>query len=267
MPFTLNITFNGLCLFYSDGTMPQIVHVLMPAPDQIMPHMPVHEAWMHHDVKYDQPSGAPGAGPISRPYRLKSKLLDLSFIGGGVTAPLPGQIASLAAGHASTLNPIHLTDTPGLYIAARVTLAGGTFSVSTTDLSGNFTFGNARNQCLAYRVHWSGLVPDWTLLPWMLRGLNGTADQSLPPIYPDITQSINLCIQNVMADEVSSTCYPSTPQSPPMPGTPLDHFGTFYSLYRNADAQPPVPIFEGLAQCYKDDRGSPYTCIAGFGPP
>jgi hypothetical protein len=272
MPFTLRVSFSGLCLFVQDATT-GFTHVLLLAPDRgpmrsgdPMPMaMPRHFPRMFYQPQLD---GAPINGKAAyRCVSIDDKILDFSSIAGTPNGllDLPADLISLT-NFVQPLPNAWIGQSPDEQVAARVILPpSGTMTAGDGPICqlGGWT-GKASTQ-----VTWNSgpIVND--SLTWQLEGLRLDTGSPLLPLslgcekHPrDSDENIEICIKNVLHE---CSVGGSVPGKPLKPGTAVPHFRAYYGPF---NTNGPDLIIDSARPSKGGDKATSdsYTCMSAQAP-
>jgi hypothetical protein len=244
--FDLRLTFAGLCLFVPDeptGTM-QIVMPPTGHSTGLGAGVPPHAARLVYDVAYEQSNARHTTGQLAH-VRLDRKALEFdTFHQNDADLALPEEFLRLDPYVREPLTRDRLgLETKGR-VAARVTL--GTGQISGWGPGALWTIDASTPRRIAWRLQWTIKDVHRSRLALTLLGLDGTAAQRLPALYP-IDGAIDLLICHVKPSQLP----PASEMEPePTLGSPAPDFAAYYAVFDHP-AETPIPKYYG-----NDERAS-----------
>lgn len=275
MPFDLNISFVGMCMFVPApaGPDPDRLHVILVEPPESAhgnghgghAHaVERHHARLLYNTAHDRAGQRPAEDFNS--IGLDYKVLDLSRLSGEIDTTLEN-VPDLSDITGKTIPREFVGDVPREGVAARITLAAGRVVDRGETGPWELEPPPAPQRMIAFRVTWRIPGIDADRLDWSLGGLNGMGGQPLTPLFPvedesaPSGKSIDLRIVNVPRHEISMT---DIIPPPPPRGTESPHYGVLYTLF-DKPAVTPKPIWRGEEGRDGGGVGSAYSCMEGKG--
>jgi hypothetical protein len=284
MPYTLRITFTGLCLFVPEpvgGAETGLMHVLFPVftgdgHDGHDGHAGTHR---HLPVLYFDTAhlraGSPGPDGVLGQKPLRNLLIQLGTDAPAADLRLCPAIVNLKEVTGEQVNADQYRADIAGKVTTRVTLGLGRNTAVASGVCWDFA-GTVRK--IAHKARWTiGNLEPPLQLP--VGNLHGTGARGLPPLYPladaDGNQFINLQVFHTPAVDL-----PPEPELPVPIGigaTPA-HFAGLYDLYRTGvptllptyrDPDLPCPPSDPGSVCAEIGElgGSPFNCmVAGSWP-
>jgi hypothetical protein len=251
MPFTLRVTFTGLCLFTvdrQDRPAGRLHAVLINYGEENAggsatghaAHRPRHYPRLVYDKAYE----TKGATELAR--RLACPALDGTELrfddqGNAFRPLIPREVADLdeIAG-VGPLNRRHVEPNPPPTVIARVTTnVGGFTGIGRTP---RWTSAQGRREAwprtITNRLEWTiADIPGDALDHWTLVGLDGSTGKRLPTLYP-IDGVIDVWVFNAMMSELP----PADSTLASLPGERAAHFDAYFLLFPGVP--PVIPVLE-----------------------
>ncbi|HEX6536627.1 MAG TPA: hypothetical protein VF041_18720 [Gemmatimonadaceae bacterium] len=273
MPFTLQVTITGLCLYTvepASGSSPAKVHVLMPGSGGMTDD---HSAVLMYDPKYSGETPPP-PGPVSVDLRgCAIELPSTSAIAPGQEIPanpFPAELVDIDAYAGSPLARSFVGNDPGTDIQARVSLGAG--EMTFWESGGPWIIAAAehgrpsRESMLAWRLTWTVEGIDEDHLDLTFTGLNG--NPAPPPIrLVPVGDMIHVFAFHAPAYDLP----PNGPlPTPPEPGQAAHHFMHIYAPWPNPKSMM-VPVAKPFAHPHAPPESGgvvPFlattaTCVGG----
>jgi hypothetical protein len=247
MPFTLRVTFTGLCLFTLDRSPGRFHAVLINYGEENgggdaghAGHAPRHFPRLVYDKAYETRGSAALARRLACP-GLDGTELRIDDQGDAFRARIPREVADLdeVAG-VGTLDRRYVGANPGPAVIARVTtnIGGFTRIGPSPRLTADRGRPDAWPRPMTNRLEWTiADIPGDELSHWTLLGLNGAGARALPTLYP-IDGVIDVWIFNAMMTELP----PAEPAPAGRRGDPADHFDGYFPLFPGTT--PVIPVLD-----------------------
>lgn len=269
MPFTLQVTITGLCLYTvepASSSGPAKVHVLMPGSGGGM--TDDHSAVLMYDPMYSGETPPP-PGPVS--VDLHGCALELPFATGSSSAmpagqeisanPFPAELVDIDAYAGTPLARSFVGDDPGSTIHARVTLGAG--GMTFWESGGPWIVAAAEHghpsteRMLAWRLTWTVEGIDQDHLDLVFTGLNGNPAPPPRRLVP-VGDIIHVFAFHAPAYDLP----PNGPlPTPPEPGQSAHHFMHIYTPWPN-----PKSMMIPVAKPFPHPHAQPGMPDGGVGP-